>query len=199
MTKKILLIKKHLTLWSLASLGLGFSILLGWTQHSSAQVPPGFSVAVAPDLSIVHGEAAKNFAAFSQDVALTEELSRDLFNFIHGLTANARIGPQLDCRIQSQKIQGTRKFSSGTKWVEYLNIELTTDHMGPRTLKFSFPMHSRLGRRIINMDQVGVVEEIKIETSEPYMNWFLFRHDGKQIVWAEMGNMYSFAPCLLKD
>lgn len=46
---------------------------------------------------------------------------------------------------------------------------------------------------------VGPVEEIKIESGDPYMNWFLFKHDGSRIVWAEVGNIYSFAPCLLND
>lgn len=159
----------------------------------------GFSEQPDPYLSLAPGgTASRNFPAFQSDVSVTRRLTRELFHFIHSLTANAQMAPELLCHIRSLKTQGTRQFSVGTYWTEYLDLEMTTDHMGPRTLQFSFPMQSRFGRRITNMDGYGPVEEIKIESAEPYQAWFLFRHDGNRIVWAEMGNIYSFAPCLLK-
>lgn len=173
-------------------LALLFLSSMSWGQD-------GFSMPVAPDLSLAPGGVAqKNFPAVQTSVRATEILKADSFNFIAGILANGRRSPDLDCEVRLREIKEERKFSTGTELVEALEIALTTDHMGPRTIKFSFPMGSRLGRRVVNNQDHGPVEEIKIESPEPYENWFQFQHDGQRLVWAEIGSMYQFAPCLLK-
>lgn len=176
-----------------------FLALFIWTFALSAWAQDGFNIRPAPDLSLAPGGVAiKNVPAVQSVVKTNEVFDHQSFDFVHGLLASPRLGPNLDCRISARAIKEERKFSTGTRLVEILEIELSTDHMGPRTLKFSFPVGSKLGRRIINNQDAGTVEEIKIVTPEPYENWFQFQHDGKRIVWAEIGSMYTFAPCLLK-
>ena len=164
-----------------------------------AQAQNGFSIQPNPDLGIAPGGvSAKNFPAFQTSVKANEKLDVGTYEFIHGILASGRRHENLDCRIEVRAIKEERKFSTGTKLIETLEIELFTDHQGPRSLKFNFPLGSRLGRRIVNNQDAGPVEEIRLETPEPYENWFQFQHDGKRLVWAEIGNMYQFAPCLLK-
>lgn len=165
----------------------------------AARAQNGFEVKPDPDLSLAPGgSTAHNFPAFQMSLATNEKLSPETFDFINGILASGRMSPNLKCRISARTIREERKFSTGTKLVELLEIELFTDHFGPRSLKFSFPMGAKLGRRIVNNQDEGPVEEIKIVTEEPYENWFQFQHDGKRVVWAEMGSMYDFAPCLLR-
>lgn len=160
----------------------------------------GFSTAPDPDLSLAPGGvAAKGVPTFQNSPVAQEVMDIELYEFVQALTANARMTNNLRCHVKSTSKKEVRKFSSGSKWVEYLDIQFETDHMGPRKYTYSFPLGSKIGRRITNMDGHGPIEEIKIESGEPYMNWFLFRHDGSRIVWAEVGNIYSFAPCLLRN
>jgi len=164
-----------------------------------ANAQEGLKVPIAPDLSLAPGGvAAKNFPAFQTSVRATENLDSATFDFIHGILASGRVSENLKCRVEVRALKEERKFSTGSQLVEALEIELFTDHFGPRSIKFSFPIGSRLGRRIVNNQDAGPVEEIKIESPEPYENWFQFQHDGKRLVWAEIGSMYQFAPCLLK-
>lgn len=159
----------------------------------------GWGIPVNPDLSIAPGGVAvKNFPAIQSAVPMKEKLNTQTLDFIHGILANGRRADKLECRVEVRTIKEVRKFSTGTQWVELLEVELFTDHMGPRSIKFSFPMGSNLGRRIVNNQDYGPVEEIKIESPEPYQNWFQFQHDGSRLVWADIGSMYQYAPCQLK-
>jgi hypothetical protein len=159
----------------------------------------GLSIAPRPDLSLAPGGvAARNFPAVQTSVRATEKLDAATFDFIHGILASGRMHENLKCRVEVHALREERRFSTGTQLIEALEIELFTDHFGPRSVKFTFPLGSRMGRWIVNNEDAGPVEEIKIETPEPNENWFLFQHDGKRLVWAEIGNMYQFAPCLLR-
>ncbi len=160
----------------------------------------GFSIGPDPDLSLAPGGvSAKNFPAYQASVKATEKLTPQTFDFIHGILSSGRMHENLRCRVEVRAIKEERKFSTGTQLVEMLEVALFTDQFGPRSLKFTFPMGSRLGRKIVNNQSAGPVEEIKIETPDPYENWFQFQHDGTRIVWAEIGSMYNFATCLLKE
>jgi hypothetical protein len=178
-------------------LGLFISVL---SFSTVVLAQDGFSIPPRPDLGLAPGGvAAKNFPAYQSSVSATEKLTPQTFDFIHGILASGRQHEMLRCRVEIRAIKEERKFSTGTKLIEALEIALFTDQFGPRSLKFTFPMGSRLGRRIVNNQNAGPVEEIKIETPEPYENWFQFQHDGTRIVWAEIGSMYNFATCLLRD
>jgi hypothetical protein len=177
--------------------GIFFSVV---AYSAFVQAQDGFSIPPKPDLSLAPGGvAAKNFPAYQNSVTASEKLTAQTFDFIHGILASGRQHEILRCRVEIRAIKEERKFSTGTQLVEALEIALFTDQFGPRSLKFTFPMGSRLGRRVVNNQTAGPVEEIKIESPEPYENWFQFQHDGTRIVWAEIGSMYNFATCLLKD
>lgn len=178
-----------------------FAVSFFFSLQVVAQVVgAGFNVPVDPDLSLAPGGvAAKNVPAVQSSVRATEKLTTDKLDFIHGILASGRVGHTLKCRVEVKLIKEERKFSTGSQLVESLDIRLFTDHFGPRSLSFSFPVGSRLGRRVVNNQDYGPVEEIKIETPEPYENWFQFQHDGTRVVWAEIGSMYNFAPCLLRN
>lgn len=171
----------------------------GFLCSFSAQAQDGFAIAPKPDLGIAPGgTAVRNFPAIQSSIATSEVLDSKMFDFIHGILASGRKGEKLKCRVEVRATKTNRKFSTGTQFVELLQIELFTDHFGPRSIKFAFPVGAKFGRRIINNEDYGPVEEIKIFTDEPNENWFQFQHDGTRIVWAEIGSMYQFAPCLKK-
>lgn len=174
-------------------------LALALSEHAKSANGPGFDVPINPDLGVAPGGVAeKNVAAFQGAIPMTEKLTHETLDFIHGVLANGRRADKLECRVEVRLVRGTRTFSTSTQWVELLEIELFTDHMGPRSIRFSFPLGSEMGRRIVNNQDYGTVEEIKLVTPEPYQNWFQFQHDGKRLVWADIGSMYQYAPCQLK-
>lgn len=159
-----------------------------------------FIIFAALILATAYVEAKEGqFPAILSSAKADQKLDAKTFDFIAGILGSGRMSPKLKCRVQADTIKEERKFSSGSQLVEVLQIELFTDHFGPRSLKFNFPIGSRLGKRIVNNQDYGPVEEIRLETHEPYENWFQFQHDGTRIVWAEIGSMFQFAPCLLND
>lgn len=125
------------------------------------------------------------------------KLDQDLFYFVDKLLHTSKTAPHLRCRVSVRTRQEQRTFSTGTRWVELLEIEYINnrDYDGVPMRAF-FPLGTKVIRRQVESEFAGTVEEIKLMVEDRLDHYFIFQHDGRgQIVWMMMGNSLRLNPC----
>jgi hypothetical protein len=127
---------------------------------------------------------------------LTTKNIDELATILHTL----KMGPSLRCSLKVRHQREVRKFSTGEKWIEMLEVKFVNDRgYGGIETKTFFPEGSTFTRSIKNSEFSGPVEEIKFESNDRLSHWLTIHHDGKGVlVWAEMGNIYKVNPCQLR-
>jgi hypothetical protein len=146
-----------------------------------------------------------SISGYSQDMpfilkeAPYQKLNLELFNFISETLHSNKPAPNLKCEVKVRTIQELRKFSTGTKWVDLLEVEYrnSRDYDG-LPMKAYFPIGTEVSKQIITSEFSGTVEEIKLRVSDRLDHYFIFQHDGKgHIISMNMGNSLIMNPCIL--
>lgn len=132
-------------------------------------------------------------------VKTSEKLNAAMFDFIAGTLNAGRVIPPLECSVRIREIKQERKFSTGTKLVEMLEITYRSNSFDLGEQKMYFPMGSRVGRQQKVNQFSGVVEEIHLEADDRLNSHFIFQHDGSgHISFMTFENDLMIAPCRLK-
>ena len=129
-----------------------------------------------------------------------ETLSESNFEDVIGALHNLKAAPHLSCGLKVRHIKELRKFSTGERLVEMIEVSYSNNQdYGGIEMNTYFPMGSKLKRALANSEFSGTVEEIKIESADRLDHWLTVQHDGRShLIWAEMGNVYHVNPCQLK-
>lgn len=120
----------------------------------------------------------------------------DLARIFHG----SKPAPNLLCTLKIREVREERRFSTGTKWVEMIEVTyLNNRDYARRETKAYFPVGSKLVRREVVSEFSGLVEEIVLEAGDRLGHTLTFQHDGRgQIVWMMMHNELMVNPCQLR-
>lgn len=130
------------------------------------------------------------------NAATNEYLNLKLFEFVAATINSGRILAPLDCRVRVREIKQERKFSSGTRLVEMLEITYDSNTFNLGEQKAYFPMGTKVGRQQKVSDIAGVVEEIVLEADDRLNSKFIFQHDGRgHLAYLSFENDLSTAPC----
>jgi hypothetical protein len=120
------------------------------------------------------------------------------FDFISGLLHAGRMDSKMDCTLKVREIKEERKFIDGTKLVDYLKIDFTTAHLGPRSTNITIPKDADIQTRSVVSREWGEVEEIKIPIEDSLSSYVLFQHTGDRIVYFEIIDERSIFVCGVK-
>lgn len=121
----------------------------------------------------------------------------DLARILHG----SRPAPHLLCRLVVREIRQQRKFSTGTRWVEMIEVEYKNPRAYARSqMKAYFPVGmTKITRKETVSQFSGPVEEIILESEDRLGQTLTFQHDGRgQAVWMMMHDELMVNPCQLK-
>ena len=121
-------------------------------------------------------------------------------DFVAGLLHGGHLDKDMLCTIKVRTVRETRRFSTGEKWVEMLEVEYSNkrDYDGIPSKAF-FAVGADLKKRMTESNIAGTVEEITLEAKDELNHILTFQHDGKNhIVHLEMLDMLGQYPCLLK-
>lgn len=129
-----------------------------------------------------------------------EKMDAGLMEFLMQTLHGSKPHPNLRCEVLVREIRQARKFSTGTKWVEMIELEYRNDRdYDGVPMKTYYPLGSKVTRKQVNSEFAGVVEEIVIEADDRLNKTFTFHHDGRgQIVWMMMHDELRVNPCLLR-
>lgn len=137
------------------------------------------------------------FGAQASTTRLRGHEVEDLARVLHG----SRPAPHLLCRIKVREIRQERRFSTGTRWVEMLEVEYLNPRAYARAqMKAYFPVGmTKVTRRETVSQFSGPVEEIVLEAEDRLGQTLTFQHDGRgQAVWMMMHDELMINPCQLK-
>lgn len=134
--------------------------------------------------------------AFAKTVRLDSDMMEFLMQTLHG----SKPAPNLRCEVKVRQIRQERKFSSGTEWVEMIELEYRNNRdYDAIPMKTYFPLGSKIQKKAVNSEFSGWVEEIILESDDRLSKTFTFHHDGRgQIVWMMMHDELRVNPCQLR-
>lgn len=127
-------------------------------------------------------------------------LDAGMMEFVMQTLHGSKPAPNLRCEVKVRQIREQRKFSSGTKWVEMIELEYRNnrDYDGI-PMKTFFVEGSKIERKQVISEFSGPVEEITIEADDRLNKTFTFQYDGRgQIVWMMMHDELRLNPCQLR-
>jgi hypothetical protein len=119
--------------------------------------------------------------------------------FLTNLLSSARMDSSLDCEIRAKDIRENRVFSTGSKWVEIIEVRYRGSLFQIGEVVANFPVGSEYKTRMTVSSSAGTVEEIVLKAEDSLEHQLLIQHDGRgHIVRAEMSNLNRLFPCRLK-
>lgn len=145
---------------------------------------------------------AQEVPRVSDEPIATKRLIDPAFDTITGLLHAGRLAPHMKCDIKVRTRKEDRKFSSGIKLVETLEVEYYPRGIYADTkVKVVFAMGlSTYGSKVTSNQWSGAGEDILIKANDSQQHWLRFTHDGKgNLVSLKLGNQLADYPCLIKD
>ncbi|WP_413560301.1 hypothetical protein [Bdellovibrio sp. HCB209] len=122
-------------------------------------------------------------------------LKGDMFDFVAKNLGN-QLASHMNCTLSTRKGREIRKFSNGSEWVEYIEVDYESPKYGGRKSKFKIPLGAKYGLKRAENEWSGIGEDIKIQLSDRLNHWIRFTHDGRgQIVMLQLGNDLATNPC----
>lgn len=133
----------------------------------------------------------------NDDPRMDKVLDREMFDFISKTLGAGKMAPHLACNLKTRSGRELRKFSQGSEWVEYLEIDYnSTDFDGGQKMNFKIPLGAKYGAQKVPNQWSAIGEDIKIEIGDRYGYWIRFTHDGQgHITGLQLGNDLTLAPC----
>ncbi|MBC7371814.1 MAG: hypothetical protein H7326_09620 [Bdellovibrionaceae bacterium] len=138
----------------------------------------------------------------SDEPAANAPLGAVDFENITKLLHAGKLGPHMKCELKVRTSKEDRRFSTGPRIVEVLEVVFYPRGFYADTkVKVRFPAElSTFGSKIVSTHWSGAGEDIKIEAHDTLDHWLRFIHDGKgNIVQFTMGNSLSTYPCMKKN
>ena len=111
---------------------------------------------------------------------------------------SSKPAPDLRCSVKVSERREQRTYLSGTKWIEYLEVEFTNSSaMAARTTKAVFPVGSLLRRKeVLSPVSRRPAEELVLEADDQLNHVLTVQHDGQgQLLWIEIHNSLMINPC----
>lgn len=122
-------------------------------------------------------------------------LKGEMFDFVAQALGNP-LAPHMNCTLSTRKGREIRKFSSGSEWVEFIEIDFESSKYGGRKTRFKIPLGAKYGLKKSQNEWSGIGEDIKIQLSDRLSHWIRFVHDGRgHIVMLQTGNDLANNPC----
>ncbi|WP_413288281.1 hypothetical protein [Bdellovibrio sp. HCB337] len=137
----------------------------------------------------------------SEEAAAERPLRIDEFDNIAKLLHAGKLAPHMKCDLKVRSIKEERRFSTGKKLVEILEITYYPRGLFADTkIKVLIPAEiAKYGTKYVSNHWSGAGEEIKIEAHDGYDHWLRVIHDGKGgIVFFSLGNRLATYPCMVK-
>ncbi|QDK44470.1 hypothetical protein DOM22_04505 [Bdellovibrio sp. ZAP7] len=131
----------------------------------------------------------------NDDPSTDKILDREMFDFVSKTLGN-QLASHLYCTLKVRPGREVRKFSSGSEWVEFIEVDYDSSKLGGRITHFKIPMGAKYGLKKVENEWSGIGEDIKIQLSDRLSHWIRFVHDGRgQIVMLQLGNDLMTNPC----
>ena len=144
----------------------------------------------------------------AQSLEALEIVPRDLksrpldiknFKFISDRLYLDKLADYLDCEVRVTETKKERRFSTGIKSVEMLEIRMTSKRFRSDEHVAYFTLGSSLTTQSKNSNLAGVVEEFKLESDDLYNTQFIFQHDGRgRITWMNYVSDITTLACGIK-
>jgi hypothetical protein len=133
----------------------------------------------------------------NDDPVTNQTLERDMFDFIAQTLGSGKMASHMACSLKTRVGREQRKFSSGSEWVEYIQVDFnSTGFEGGKKTSFKIPMGANYGVKKTNNQWSAVGEDIKIELGDTYGHWIRFAHDGQgRLIMLQLGNDLAVNPC----
>lgn len=129
----------------------------------------------------------------------THPLNYQDLKFISDRLYLDKLADHLNCEIKVSEIKQEKKFSTGVKIIEMLEIRYRSTHYRQDEHKIFFPIGSPLTKQTKNSQYAGTVEEFKLEANDLYNTQFIFQHDGRgRIIWINYISDLHTLPCGVK-
>lgn len=144
---------------------------------------------------------AQEIPLSNDEPAATKKLDFAAFENITQLLHAGHLAPHMKCDLKVHTRKEDRKFSSGTRLVEILEVEyFPRGFFVEKKLKVVFAAElATYGTKVASNHWSGAGEDIKIEAHDPMDHWLRFVHDGKgNIVYLGLGNNLATYPCMVK-
>lgn len=150
---------------------------------------------------VVADTAAGDILIFANPDMQEIKMDYPLMKFIGDTLHTAKPANNLDCDVKVREIKQERKFSTGVRSVEMLEIIFFTRGIyNTPEQKAYFPINTKVSREVKNSRFTGIVEEFQLEAEDIVNSRFIFQHDGKgEIVWMRYEDDLRNIPCRLKN
>lgn len=110
-----------------------------------------------------------------------------------------KLANHLNCEVKVNEIKQEKKFSTGVKIIEMLEIRFKKSRYSQSENTVYFPIGSPLTKQIKNSPYAGSVEEFKLEANDLYNSQFVFQHDGRgHLIWMSFFSDLHSLPCEVK-
>ncbi|MBX3041071.1 MAG: hypothetical protein KF789_10235 [Bdellovibrionaceae bacterium] len=137
--------------------------------------------------------------SFAAQTAFARKMDWDLKEFIAKILHSSVMAPHLNCSVKVKDLRQERRFSSGSRWVEMIEVSFRNSGEFAAPMKTFFAVGSNVTLKTVNSEFGGVVEEISLESGDRLNKTLTFQHDGKgQIVWMEMHDDLRVSACRLR-
>lgn len=146
-------------------------------------------------LPTAHGEGIVPLV--NDDPRTDQVLDRDMFDFVAKTLGSGKMASHMACTLKTRTGRELRKFSTGSEWVEYLEVDYNSSGFASgQKVSFKIPMGAKYGINKTSNQWSAIGEDIKIELGDRYGYWIRFVHDGQgQIVMLQLGSDLRLAPC----
>lgn len=144
---------------------------------------------------------AQEVPVFDDEPTAAKKLDLDAFDNITKLLHAGRLSPHMKCEVKVRTRKEDRKFSTGTKLIEILEVEYYPRGLfADKKVRVLFAADlAKYGSKMASNHWSGAGEDIKIEAQDPMQHWLRFIHDGKNnLVFLSLGNRLATYPCLVK-
>lgn len=151
--------------------------------------------------TVLSGPAAMAEEYASEEAQATKPLRMDEFESITKLLYAGKLAPHMKCDLKVRTYREERKFTTGKKLVELIEIVYYPGGIYADTqVKVLIPAEfATYGTRYYANRWSGTGEEVKIEAHDRDEHWLRFIHDGKGgLVFFSLGNRLATFPCMVK-
>lgn len=126
-------------------------------------------------------------------------LDEKKFKFISDRLYLDKPADYLDCEVRVAETKKERRFSTGVKIIEMLEVKFTSRRFRSDEHVVYFTLGSPLTIQKKNSNLAGPVEELKLESDDLYNTQFIFQHDGQgRITWMNFISDVGSFPCGIK-
>lgn len=151
--------------------------------------------------SHAESELGPVFPMVSDKPKAKHKMDKESFLYFEKVLRSSKMASHMYCEMKVDLKKELRTYKSGTKWIEYLEIDYLNDNRyAGISMNLKIPESSMYGLKVSNNKWSAEGEDVVIEVGDYYDHWIRFTHDGKgRIVQLTVGNSLSFLPCMVKN